>query len=1044
MLLLQKCVILLHAKPSNLNDNHHLLGYGDSSVSAAAAAADFDDTIENNNFDNNADNDNLRNSNNQFTHFSFVVQFIPSLVHVTVLENATANPSVPIAKIRANISATHLDSSNQIRSQNILSSSDNQYYLIEYHLLNHLDIFNVDKKSGQVFLKSRLSNFTYILDVRANILKSPLIQHQLKLSSPGDTIQYSTKVPVYVEVIDINNSEPESTKNYLECVAYENIDIFTPICTAPFHDADRGLNAELTYSIVREDDDAEIESGGEKNNVRIDPKTGSIYRRYADKPFPLENFSEIIVATDHGVPFLEQTISSRFKLLEANHSNNKWFNEGPYFHGHEDGRLKEDIVLKGTELPGKPIANLLPYDAEGDTPAIHILAGDDEGLFRYDCGTLDIAKKIDFSERRIFNLTIMLTDGIVKNYLNLSIIIPKIIREIPIKFNTTNISIYNNAIATEGSHLINISRYAFDTSYAKYKLYSASSYAAFTMTEVNEYSGQVSLAMNIDYKFNGRHIIIFSIEDSRFSSDHYRSFLELVVNFNLHVPYVPTTSTTTMAPTPTVGPMTTRLSSTFSPTSPFMFSSTTTSMASTKPTTTTTTAPTTTSPTTISLITSTITTPKPFTTSTTTTTTTTTTSTTTTTYRPTIPSTSLLKTITVPQASTSTSTTILPPTYFYTTSVSTNDPAYDDPSSHNRWPHAHSPTYSPPYYPHYPPQSIPNFYPPPYLPPQYPPLLQPIPPPPLSPTHSITDTVSVKTLTRIVLGIMGILFFLACTCLLFRCCCRSSREKRYRDKNDALLNRSSFHSQQRLHSHHRSQSPNVDSSMSRNMNSRLSLRTSAHATPISVRGIQSKYSAGDSVSLSAMNERAKHKPLLPPPSPTNNQNSSILSEGDEGLYENAFGPGHPQYLNELRRLKPDFSRMSSHLLANRRQASTSTVNSSINPRFQQSVANSQQTNDSTPSKWGQTFTRKKDLGSTMNGNNSDSSDMSNRDGSCKSDEFSSENHLSPIASDSCQVRIIEQTQQVNSDQRNRTTLNPTSSEGDQSDTEASDSSRLEY
>jgi hypothetical protein len=232
--------------------------------------------------------------------------------------------------------------------------------------------------------------------------------------------------------------------------------------------------------------------------------------------------------------------------------------------------------------------------------------------------------------------------------------------------------------------------------------------------------------------------------------------------------------------------------------------------------------------------------------------------------------------------------------------------------------------------------------------------------------------------------------------------------------------------------------------MSRNMNSRLSLRTSAHATPTSTRGLQSKYSAGDSVSLSAMNERAKQKPLLLPPSPAINQNNSILSEGDEGLYENAFGPGHPQYLNELRRLKPDFSRMSSHLLANRRQASTSTVNSSINPRIQQSIANSQQTNDSTPSKWGQTFTRKKDSGSPMNGNNSNSSDISNGDGSYKSDEFSSENHLSPIANDNCQVRIIEQTQKANSDQRNRTTLNPTSSEGDQSDTEASDSSRLEY
>lgn len=58
-----------------------------------------------------------------------------------------------------------------------------------------------------------------------------------------------------------------------------------------------------------------------------------------------------------------------------------------------------------------------------------------------------------------------------------------------------------------------------------------------------------------------------------------------------------------------------------------------------------------------------------------------------------------------------------------------------------------------------------------------------------------------------------------------------------------------------------------------------------------------------------------------PPSPIGTQNSSTLNEIDENLYENAFGPGHPQYLNELRRLKPDKTRMSARLTANRRVSS---------------------------------------------------------------------------------------------------------------------------
>lgn len=95
--------------------------------------------------------------------------------------------------------------------------------------------------------------------------------------------------------------------------------------------------------------------------------------------------------------------------------------------------------------------------------------------------------------------------------------------------------------------------------------------------------------------------------------------------------------------------------------------------------------------------------------------------------------------------------------------------------------------------------------------------------------------ISLKTLLYSVMGLIASIFFAACMCLMCRCCCRDSRSKRYRDKNGTLLNRSSFHSQQRLHGH---QSPNVNGSLSRNMNSRLSLRTPGHVNgPSGARGI---------------------------------------------------------------------------------------------------------------------------------------------------------------------------------------------------------------
>lgn len=120
------------------------------------------------------------------------------------------------------------------------------------------------------------------------------------------------------------------------------------------------------------------------------------------------------------------------------------------------------------------------------------------------------------------------------------------------------------------------------------------------------------------------------------------------------------------------------------------------------------------------------------------------------------------------------------------------------------------------------------------------------------------------------------------------------------------------------------------------MTAKCYLKTHLYSNQISLI-IQFNSGAGDSVSLSAINERTKHKPLLLPPSPCGTQNSSTPRENDENLYENAFGPGHPQYLNELRRLKPDLTRMSARLTANRRVSIYTTINFCVCSKYIQLI-----------------------------------------------------------------------------------------------------------
>lgn len=93
-----------------------------------------------------------------------------------------------------------------------------------------------------------------------------------------------------------------------------------------------------------------------------------------------------------------------------------------------------------------------------------------------------------------------------------------------------------------------------------------------------------------------------------------------------------------------------------------------------------------------------------------------------------------------------------------------------------------------------------------------------------------------KIMTVFVFGFMTVLLVIACFCLLCRCCCRSNRNKRIRSKNNNLLNRS-YTSHQRLHANN----ADFNNSITRSMNSRISLRASSNLqTPNHIKPNHSK------------------------------------------------------------------------------------------------------------------------------------------------------------------------------------------------------------
>ncbi|KAG9509734.1 Fat-like cadherin-related tumor suppressor-like protein, partial [Fragariocoptes setiger] len=390
--------------------------------------------------------------------------------------------------------------------------------------VTHHDLLPCVRHTGVISVISRVDikqSVTYILDVKVvNRISSnsdSLSSHNSEIHRGADAeklVAPFTKVAAIVDLIDINDNEPEPNKHVTHCFAYNNIESSIPLCTIPVGDADSGVNGQISFSIATEDGLSDTQE------FKIDVNTGTIYKAKRNVKKLLEgDYSFVISIIDHGVPYLETAARIIVTIVApANRTNN----HAPIFIGNPE----KLITISENAKVGTPISFIGATDADGDRVSMHIVSGNTEGNYAIEEGNLVIARDHLFSRNIVSNLTIMATDGIDSIYHNITVVVPKVVKAIPIRIFQHD-TMLDRVSAVDEPIVANLTDDAVDVHYANFSIYSASSTYAMAAFTIDPCCGIVRLRKQLDYKMCKDCNLVIEITDTRFPRDYYRSFSKL-------------------------------------------------------------------------------------------------------------------------------------------------------------------------------------------------------------------------------------------------------------------------------------------------------------------------------------------------------------------------------------------------------------------------------------------------------------------------------------------------------------------------------------
>lgn len=145
---------------------------------------------------------------------------------------------------------------------------------------------------------------------------------------------------VYVNVSDANNYAPSFENAPYSVSVFEDAPIGTTILVVSATDSDVGQNAQITYSLGSEEDNAE---GHEGSEFSINPQTGAITTtKQLDREL-VSGYLLTVTAKDGGIPTLSDTTDVEISVTDVN-DNAPNFDSIQY-----QGIVREDVLI-GTSV----------------------------------------------------------------------------------------------------------------------------------------------------------------------------------------------------------------------------------------------------------------------------------------------------------------------------------------------------------------------------------------------------------------------------------------------------------------------------------------------------------------------------------------------------------------------------------------------------------------------------------------------------------------------------------------------------------------------
>ncbi|XP_022815994.1 protocadherin-like wing polarity protein stan isoform X3 [Spodoptera litura] len=298
-------------------------------------------------------------------------QFSEKTYTVTVDEDISANDNPVIARIKA--TDADVGANAAIRYAIIGGNTQMQ--------------FSIDSLSGDVALVKPLDYEqvrSYRLVIRAQDGGSP---------SRSNTTQ------LLVNVKDVNDNAPRFYTSLFQESVSENVPVGYSIVRVQAYDADEGMNAEITYTLM----DKEYNNNNDLP-ISIDPRSGWVYTSSQLDREVQAKYQLMVTATDGGSPSRSATASVVVVVQDVN-DNDPVFSPPQY-----------EVELAEDEPPGTPVVTLTATDADEDNRLHYeITGGNTRGRFSITSqngrGLITVAQPLDFKQERRYVLTVTATDS---------------------------------------------------------------------------------------------------------------------------------------------------------------------------------------------------------------------------------------------------------------------------------------------------------------------------------------------------------------------------------------------------------------------------------------------------------------------------------------------------------------------------------------------------------------------------------------------------------------------------------------------------------